>query len=96
MTRPEPKLWALLRKRKLSIRRQAPMGRYIVDFVTIGGKLIVEIDGPTHSNAKALARDAEGTHILSSLGFHIVRITKRSRAQRAGEGEQRVPVCNKN
>ena len=77
-TSAEAILWKALRNRRLArwkFRRQHPIDRYIVDFVTIGGKLIVEIDGPTHSNAKALARDAERTHILSSLGFHIVRVT---------------------
>jgi very-short-patch-repair endonuclease len=77
-TSAEAILWKALRNRQLArwkFRRQHPVDRYIVDFVTIAGKLIVEIDWPTHSNAKTLAHDAERTHILSSLGFHVVRVT---------------------
>ncbi len=36
--------------------------------------LVVEVDGATHSSASALARDAERTRILHSLGFQVVRI----------------------
>jgi very-short-patch-repair endonuclease len=71
-------LWRALRDRRLvgrKFRRQHPIDRYIVDFVSIGGKLIIEIDGATHSTAKELARDAERTRILESLAFHIVRVT---------------------
>jgi very-short-patch-repair endonuclease len=46
-----------------------------VDFVSIGAKLIVEIDGATHSTARELARDFDRTRVLESLGFHIVRVT---------------------
>ena len=56
-------------------RRQHRIDRYIVDFVTLDGKLIVEVDGETHSTAKQLARDEERTRVLTSLGFHIVRVT---------------------
>jgi very-short-patch-repair endonuclease len=37
--------------------------------------LIVEIDGATHSTERELARDAERTRVLESLGFHIIRVT---------------------
>jgi very-short-patch-repair endonuclease len=43
--------------------------------VTIAGKLIVEVDGATHSTKVELAHDAERTRILEGLGFHIVRVT---------------------
>ncbi len=56
-------------------RRQHPIDRFIVDFVTIAGKLIVEIDGATHSTKARLARDLEQTRILETHGFHVVRVT---------------------
>ena len=37
--------------------------------------MIVEIDGATHSTERELARDAERTRVLESLGFHIIRVT---------------------
>src|ERR1700683_5035769 len=77
-TRAEARLWRVLRNRQLAhwkFRRQHPVDRYIVDFVTLDGKLIVEVDGETHSTAKELARDDERTRVLASLGFYILRVT---------------------
>jgi len=77
-TNAEAVLWKALRDRRLArwkFRRQHPIDRYIVDFVTIDGKLIVEIDGATHSTVGEVVHDAERTRILTSLGFHIVRVT---------------------
>jgi len=77
-TNAEAVLWKALRNRQLArwkFRRQHPVDRYVVDFVTIDGKLIVEVDGATHSTKEELDRDAERARILTSLGFHIVRLT---------------------
>ena len=77
-TSAEARLWRLLRNRQLArwkFRRQHPIDRFIVDFVTLGGKLIVEVDGATHATSADLSRDAERTRILEALGFHIVRVT---------------------
>ena len=77
-TSAEARLWQALRNRKLAqwkFRRQHPIDRYVVDFVTLDGKLIVEVDGVTHSTARELSRDAERTRVLESLGFLVVRVT---------------------
>jgi very-short-patch-repair endonuclease len=77
-TSAEDLLWQELRNRQLGrweFRRQHPIDRFIVDFVTLDGKLIVEVDGATHSEPEELRGDAERTRILESLGFHVVRIT---------------------
>jgi very-short-patch-repair endonuclease len=77
-TSAEARLWQALRNRKLArwkFRRQHPIDRFVVDFVTIDGKLTVEVDGVTHGSDAAAARDAERTAILESLGFHVVRVT---------------------
>jgi very-short-patch-repair endonuclease len=77
-TSAEARLWKVLRNRQLArwkFRRPHPIDRYIVDFVTLDGKLIVEVDGETHSTRKQLARDKERERVLSSLGFNIVRVT---------------------
>ena len=47
-TEAERKLWAHLRLRQIGrykFRRQHPIGSYIVDFVCIEKKLIIEVDG---------------------------------------------------
>ncbi len=76
-TSAEELLWRELRARQLGrwkFRRQHPIDRFVVDFVTLDGKLIVEVDGATHSEQSEVRRDAQRTRILESLGFHIVRI----------------------
>jgi very-short-patch-repair endonuclease len=77
-TNAEGRLWQALRGRRLAewkFRRQHPIDRYIVDFVTIEGKLIVEVDGATHSTAAEITHDAERSRILEAFGFHIVRVS---------------------
>ena len=46
-----------------------------MDFATIEGKLIVEIDGATHSTSTEIMRDAQRTRSLEAFGFHVIRVT---------------------
>jgi very-short-patch-repair endonuclease len=74
----EELLWRELRNRQLArwkFRRQHPIDGYIVDFVTLDGKLIVEVDGGTHSTEEERARDGRRTETLERLGFHVLRVT---------------------
>jgi len=67
-----------LRNRRLArwkFRRQHPIDKYIVDFVTLDGKLIVEVDGATHSTQGELDHDIERTRVLESRGFHVIRVS---------------------
>jgi len=76
-TSAEARLWQALRNRRLAhwkFRRQHPIDRYFVDFVTLDGKLIIEVDGATHGADAEIARDTARTHVLESLGFLIVRV----------------------
>src|SRR5215472_4962854 len=50
MTVDEDRLWQALRPLKANIRRQAPMGMYVVDFVCHAAKLAIEVDGYYHSH----------------------------------------------
>jgi very-short-patch-repair endonuclease len=77
-TNAERILWGALRNRRFAgrkFRRQHPVDRYVVDFICIERKLIVEIDGATHSTAREVSRDAERTKVLESLGFNVIRVT---------------------
>jgi very-short-patch-repair endonuclease len=77
-TSAEAKFWQALRNRRLAqwkFRRQHSIGRYIVDFVTLDGKLIVEVDGVTHSEPSELTRDEVRSNALEACGFHIVRVS---------------------
>lgn len=77
-TSAEARLWQALRNRRLArwkFRRQHPIDSFVDDFVTLDGKLIIEVDGVTHDSQAAIARDHERTAMLESLGFHVVRVT---------------------
>jgi very-short-patch-repair endonuclease len=77
-TSAEAKLWQALRNRKLSrwkFRRQHPIDRFVVDFVCLDAKLVIEVDGATHSTLIELRRDAERTRMLEAFGFHVIRFT---------------------
>ncbi|WP_291685220.1 endonuclease domain-containing protein [Bradyrhizobium sp.] len=77
-TSAEAKLWQALRNRRLArwkFRRQHPIDRYVVDFVTLDGKLIVEVDGVTHSEPSEIARDKGRSAVLEACGFLVLRVT---------------------
>ena len=51
MPRAELRQWEYLRRRQLDgfkFRRQLPVGPYIVDFVCLSERLVIEVDGPSH------------------------------------------------
>jgi very-short-patch-repair endonuclease len=77
-TSAEAKLWQALRDRRLArwkFRRPHSIDRYIVDFVTLDGKLIVEVDGVTHAEPSELARDKARFEVLEACGFLVVRVS---------------------
>ena len=77
-TSAEAKLWQALRNRQLArwkFRRQHPIDRHVVDFVTLDGKLIVEVDGVTHSSLSELQKDAARTKVPEACGFLVVRVS---------------------
>ncbi len=71
MTDAESHLWKLLRRRQLGerFRRQCPIDRYVVDFVCLRRRLIVEVDGGQHArSSQDLVRDI----CLAKLGFRVL------------------------
>ena len=73
MTDAEQLLWRHLRAHRLNgqkFRRQQPIGPYVVDFVHLGAKLIVEADGGQHSQSES---DVVRDEWLTSQGFKIMR-----------------------
>ena len=51
-------------------RRQQPIGKYIVDFVCMSNKLIVELDGSHH--AEQQAADLKRDTFLRERGYQIL------------------------
>lgn len=73
MTDAEQRLWTHLRAHRLDgqkFRRQQPLGPYIVDFVHLGARLIVEADGGQHGDSP---HDQTRDTWLRSQGFTVLR-----------------------
>ena len=71
-TNPERHLWQRLRARQLAgckFRRQVTVGPYIVDFLCLDARLVVEADGGQHSEDA----DTTRTAFLTSRGFRVIR-----------------------
>ena len=72
------KLWSKLRDRGLAgakFVRQEPVGPYFVDFLCRERRLVIEVDGATHSTDEEIAYDGRRTAFLEQAGFHVVRFT---------------------
>ena len=52
-------------------RRQAPIGKFILDFVCLEKRLIIELDGGQH--AVRQKEDHARTEWLNSQGFKVIR-----------------------
>ena len=72
-TDTEKYLWKYLRGRQLEefkFRRQHPIGKYIVDFINLERKIIIEVDGGQHlENKKDKLRDKW----LEEQGYEVLR-----------------------
>jgi very-short-patch-repair endonuclease len=77
-TDAERRLWRSLRVKQLGdlrLRRQQPIGPYIVDFYCSAAKLIVELDGDQHGIDKNIAYDADRTLWLEERGYKVLRFS---------------------
>lgn len=75
-TLAEQQLWQRLRNRQLQgykFRRQYPIAGYIVDFVCLAEKLVIELDGSHHADFEQQAYDVERTKVLQAGGFRVLR-----------------------
>lgn len=84
MTPGEKVLWKNIRQKKfhdLKFRRQVPIGPYVVDFLCVEKKLIIEIDGDSHYQPGMPEKDQKREIYLQSLGFHILRVGNRHTVQ---------------
>ncbi len=73
-TEAERLMWRHLRLRQIGgykFRRQQPLGHYIVDFVCLEKRLVVELDGGQHSEQAMY--DSRRSRWLEAQGFRILR-----------------------
>jgi len=67
-------LWRRLRRRQLlgrKFRRQQPLGRYIVDFVCLEARLVIEVDGSQHLEQQSY--DGARRRWLERQGYRVLR-----------------------
>jgi len=54
-------------------RRQAPLGPYIVDFISFTDRIVIEVDGGQHNLDSHIRADALRDEFLLSQGFNVLR-----------------------
>jgi very-short-patch-repair endonuclease len=78
MTRAEAILWRELKGRRMfgcAFDRQHPIDHFIVDFYCKSLALVIEVDGITHDNDRAVRYDERRQVRLASLGVTVLRFT---------------------
>lgn len=78
MTEGEKRLWSELKEFKklygLHIRRQAPIGPFVVDFVIHEKSIVIEVDGEHHFRPEQMEKDRKRDNWLRSQGYKIIRL----------------------
>jgi very-short-patch-repair endonuclease len=75
MTSTERFVWFRIRRQQLGgykFRRQHPLGPYIVDFVCLERRLVLELDGGQH--AEQVEYDQRRTEWLQERGYRVFRV----------------------
>ncbi len=73
-TEAEKKIWQTLRGNQIfnhKFRRQHPYENFILDFVCVEAKLVIEIDGGQH--AENITYDQDRSRKLEHAGFKVLR-----------------------
>jgi very-short-patch-repair endonuclease len=76
MTEPETRVWLALRAERfesVKFRRQKVIGEHIADFAANDPKLVIELDGDSHSTQEVY--DAARTRFLEAKGYTVIRFT---------------------
>jgi very-short-patch-repair endonuclease len=91
-TEAEKRLWSILRDRNLDgwkFRRQVAIESFIVDFCCIEARVIVEIDGEQHADARKHYDDVR-TRELRTRGFKVLRFWNSEVLQGAEEVAEEI------
>ncbi len=74
LTDAEQKLWQKLRNKQIygnKFRRQFVLGNYIVDFICLDKRLIIEVDGGQHM--ENVSYDSQRDEWLKNQNFKVLR-----------------------
>jgi very-short-patch-repair endonuclease len=72
----ERTLWRALKELPIEgthFRRQAPIGRYVVDFLCPAKRLVIELDGGHHNDDATVKCDSERQAWLEREGYRVIR-----------------------
>ncbi|MEZ5893849.1 MAG: endonuclease domain-containing protein [Parvularculaceae bacterium] len=74
---PEKMAWETLRslrKQGFAVRRQHPIGPYVVDFAIMKARLVIEVDGSIHRRDDIRDKDELREQRISQMGWRVLRI----------------------
>lgn len=74
----EDRVWSRLRGGAVDgwkVRRQHPVGRFVVDFACIPLRLVIEIDGGVHGRDDVVLNHHLRQQTIEALGWTVVRFT---------------------
>ena len=77
-TEAESIVWDLLKAKSINgykFRRQHVIKDYIVDFVCLNKKLVIEIDGQYHLEGQQIVKDRSRTEDLQNSGYTVIRFS---------------------
>ncbi|MET2984114.1 DUF559 domain-containing protein [Aureibaculum conchae] len=76
-TEAEQILWECLKTKQLGFkfRRQHIIDMFIVDFISISKRLIIEVDGGYYNKTEQKEADEMRSQILNELGYKVIRFT---------------------
>lgn len=99
MTKAEACLWkyALSRRQMLGypFRRQRSIENYIVDFVCLPLKLVIEVDGYSHQIPENEIQDRLRQQRLEALGFTVVRFKDKEILNQINMVREQIEGCIK-
>lgn len=93
LTPAEARLWTrlrALRQDSLHFRRHHPERGYILDFVCLDRRLIVELDGGSHANGEGVRRDRVRDAVLGREGCVTMRCRNEAIRDRVEEVVEEV------
>jgi very-short-patch-repair endonuclease len=76
MTPAEKALWEALRRaasKAAHFRKQAPLGPFIVDFLSHAARLAIELEGGAHDAPDVAASDVERRAWIEGRGYLVLR-----------------------
>ncbi len=77
-TKAEMLMWNLLRefnRNGTKFRWETPIGPYIADFAWLSARIVIEVDGDTHSSAHGREHDLNRDEFMRKQGFNVLRFS---------------------